>query len=127
MQPGDVLQGRRILVVEDDPLIALDIQEILTAAGVTVIGPTSRLAHALRLVESREIDAAVLDVRLEVGTTLPLAERLAERGVPFLFQTSDPGVLGGQYQGAPVLVKPFRPDGLIAALEILLAKRERMS
>ena len=64
--------------------------------------------------------AAVLDVRLEVGTTLPLAKWLAERGVPFVFQTSDATLIDAAYLAAPVLRKPFRPEHLIAALAALL-------
>ena len=76
------------------------------------------------LVEKSLPHAAVLDVRLEVGTTLPLASWLATRGVPFLFQTSDPTLIDAAHSGVPVLRKPFRGEQLIAALAVLLA-RER--
>lgn len=116
------LEGRRVLIVEDDPLIALDLKTILEDVKVVVLGPSSRVADAIALAEKTAFDAAILDVRLEVGTTLPFAEWLAERGVPFLFQTSDPSVIGASHPAAPVLRKPFRPDQLIQALTVLLAK-----
>jgi two-component system, response regulator PdtaR len=93
LRPGggnhvDVLRSL-ILVVEDDPLIALDLKATLEHAGVVVLGPAGRLKDAMLLAEKSLPAAAVLDVRLEVGTSLTLAKWLAERDVPFLFQTSD--------------------------------------
>jgi DNA-binding response OmpR family regulator len=84
------LRGSLILVVEDDPLIALDLTATLERAGVVVLGPAGRLNDAMLLAEKALPVAAVLDVRLEVGTTLPLAKWLADRDVSLLFQTSDP-------------------------------------
>jgi DNA-binding response OmpR family regulator len=116
------LRGSLILVVEDDPLIALDLKTTLERAGLVVLGPAGRLNDAMLLAENSLPVAAVLDVRLEVGTTLPLAKWLAERGVPFVFQTSDPSLIDATYSAAFVLRKPFRPEQLIAALDALLAK-----
>ncbi len=116
------LHGRVILVVEDNPLIALDLKATLEHAGVVVLGPAGRLEDAMLLAEKSLPAAAVLDVRLEVGTSLPLAEWLAERDIPFLFQTSDTTLIDAAYSAAPVLRKPFRPEQLIAALAALLAK-----
>jgi CheY-like chemotaxis protein len=116
------LRGRLILVVEDDPFIALDLKATLEQAGVIVLGPAGRLADAMLLAEKSLPVAAVLDVRLEVGTSLPLAAWLAERDVPLLFQTSDPTMIDAAHAAAPVLRKPFRPEQLITALAALLAK-----
>lgn len=121
MQSRD-LAGRRILVVEDDPIIALDLKTTLDGAGAVVIGPASSLDKALRLAQEVALDAAVLDVRLEHGDTLPLAVRLVGRRVPFLFQTSDPGVVAALFPDVPILRKPFRPEHLVASLADLLAK-----
>jgi DNA-binding response OmpR family regulator len=116
------LRGSLILVVEDDPLIALDLKATLEHAGAVVLGPAGRVRDAVLLAEKSLPAAAVLDVRLEVGTSLPLAQWLAERDIPFLFQTSDPTIIDAAYSAAPVLRKPFRPEQLIAALAALLAK-----
>ena len=116
------LHGRLILVVEDDPLLALDLKATLEQAGVVVLGPAGRLNDAMLLAEKSLPVAAVLDVALEVGTSLPLAKWLTERDVPFLFQTSDPTLIDAAYSAAPVLRKPFRPEQLIAALAALLVK-----
>jgi hypothetical protein len=64
----------------------------------------------------------LLDVRLEKGDTLPLAELLLGRSIVFLFQTSDPGLVVGSFPGVPVLRKPFRREQLVASLAALLAK-----
>jgi hypothetical protein len=87
------LLGSLILVVEDDPLIALDLKATLEHAGAVVLGPAGRVRDAMLLAENSLPAAAVLDVRLEVGTSFPLAKWLAERDIPFLFQTSDPALM----------------------------------
>jgi DNA-binding response OmpR family regulator len=116
-QPSDrPLRNQNILVVEDDPFIAMDLEGMLEAAGATVIGPAYDLSEALSLVESSKIRAAVLDYRLQKGTTLPLAGVLAGRGIPFLFQTSDPAIAASEYPGAPVILKPFQAQRLISRL-----------
>ena len=84
---------------------------------MVVLGPAGRLADAMLLAQKSLPVAAVLDVRLEVGTSLPLAGWLA-----VLFQTSDPTLIDAGYSAVPVLRKPFRPEQLIAALGALLAK-----
>ena len=114
------LKDRNILVVEDDPVIALDLQGVLEAAGATVVGPAHDLSEALSLVERSGICAAVLDYRLQVGDTLALARVLAERGIPFLFQTSDPIGVAHKHLVAKILPKPFRPHQLLSAVEALL-------
>ena len=116
------LRGRLILVVEDDPLIALDLKATLEHAGAVVLGPAGRLEQAMALVQTSLPVAAVLDVRLEVGTSLPLAAWLVERHVPFLFQTSDTTLIDPAYSAAPVLRKPLRPGQLVAVLAALLSK-----
>lgn len=114
------LRGRRILVVEDDPIIAMGLCSLLEDAGGAVVGPASTLEEAFRLVEKDNLSAAVLDVRLERGDTLPLANLLLTRRIPFVFQTSDPGLVAGLYPEVPVLRKPFKPEQLVASLVALL-------
>lgn len=117
-QPGGLqesaLYGRRVLLVEDEPLVALLLQEMLQDAGCTVRGPASTLADAERLAGEEGLDAAVLDVNLPGGPTMPLGARLAARGVPVVYVTGLEGVPG--MKGAVVLRKPVRPEMLLAAL-----------
>jgi DNA-binding response OmpR family regulator len=115
------LENQRILVVEDDPIIALDLQSILEAAGATVVGPAHKVSEAISLIEGSKVSAVVLDYRLQVGDTLPLARVLQERRIPFLFATSDPEGVAGKYPGAIIVAKPFRPDQLTSAVGALLA------
>jgi DNA-binding NtrC family response regulator len=79
------LEGLRVLVVDDEMIIALDIESALAEAGAVVIGPASDVAEALALVTRETLSAAVLDVRLGGGTVEPIAEALFDRGVPFVF------------------------------------------
>ena len=108
------LYGRRVLLVEDEPLVALSLQEMLQDAGCTVRGPASTLAEAECLAGEDGLDAAVLDVNLPGGPSLPLGAWLAARGVPVVYVTGLERVPGRE--GAVVLRKPVRPEALLAAL-----------
>ncbi len=114
---GDRLEGLRVLIVEDDPIIALDVAYHLRGAGADVIGPAYNLAHAARLIEASAIDAAVLDYRLETETATPVAYRLTALGVPFLFHTSSRGQPELEHPGVPIVDKPTRPGQLVAAIK----------
>jgi CheY-like chemotaxis protein len=118
------LESQRILVVEDDPFIALDLQSILEDAGATVVGLACEVSEAISFIEGSKISAAVLDYRLQVGDTLPLARMLAERRIPFVFETSDPESVARRYPGAIILAKPFRPDQLTSAVVALLVRMQ---
>ena len=118
------LVGRRVLVVEDEYLIAIELKRWLQEAGVEVIGPVPDAEQALDLIEDEGApDAAVLDVNLGVGETVyPVADRLAALGVPFLFATGDVrsrNALG--YGDRLRLEKPIIAPELLRAVESLLA------
>ncbi len=120
---ADILRGLQVLVVEDEPLISLDIKDILENSGVSVIGPAARVSEALALLAQNCPDAAVLDVRLQADTTtFPVANWLRQQDIPFLLQTSDPDLIGPTYAGVPVLRKPFQAEQLLAKIVDLLAK-----
>lgn len=84
------LQGVRVLVVEDEFIIALEIQTNLEEAGATVIGPAYTLRQALALAETEKLSAAMLDLRLGRDSASPVAQLLSERHIPFLFYTGQP-------------------------------------
>ena len=90
------------------------LQEALQDAGCTVRGPASTLAEAERLAGEEGLDAAVMDVNLPGGASLPLGARLAARGVPVIYVTGLDRLPGGV--GAVVLRKPVRTEVLLAAL-----------
>ena len=111
------LEGVRVLVVEDEYLVAILIEEILEAAGCVVMGPIPRLREALDAVEHDDYDAAVLDVNLAGERINPVADALSERNVPFLFVTGyGANTLPGEYAHRPHICKPFRMAELIGAL-----------
>ncbi len=99
--------GNRILVVEDEPLVAMNLSKSLAELGFSVIGPYSTLAKAVAAAGEREVDAALLDVNLSGETVYPVADILASKNVPFAFITGyGPQALTSKYANAPVLQKP---------------------
>ena len=118
-----VLKGLRVLVVEDEMMVSMLIEDMLSDMGCTVVGPASRLDEAMELAMSSDIDCAVLDVNLGGQPIFPLADLLRERGCPFAFATGygDAG-LRDVDRGTPVLQKPFREGDLARVLGELRAK-----
>ncbi len=113
---GDLLlQGYRVLVVEDEYLIAKELCGELELAGAEVIGPIGHLATALaQISEESDIHAAVLDVNLRGNDVFSLADLLVERGVPLVFYTGyDNAALRAGYAGSSVCLKPVSLDVLI--------------
>lgn len=109
---------RRILVVEDEWLVAADLEDALVEAGLEVIGPAPSVGEALALLASHgPVDAAVLDVHLTRETSLPVAEALRREGVPFVFATGfTPDDLPIEFRTQPLLTKPVDPSVLLARL-----------
>lgn len=123
-EASEPLAGRRILVIEDEYLIAMELKRWLREAGVAVIGPVPSVDEALDLIEDgATLDAAVLDVDLGSGdTSYPVADRPAELGVPFLFATGSVRVRSHpDYGGRPRLDKPITGAELLVAIETLIA------
>ncbi len=121
MVAGSSLSGRRVLVVEDEMMIAMLAQDMLEELGCAVIGPAHTLETALPLV-SEGIDCALLDVNLAGQPVHEVADALRAKGVPMVFSTGygEQG-LRPEDRGSPVLQKPFRSAELAVALEKALA------
>jgi DNA-binding response OmpR family regulator len=115
----DVRVGdRRVLVAEDEFVIALEIEDTLRRAGYEVVGPAATAGEAARLAAAGPLDAAVLDLGLRDGTAIPAADVLAARGVPFVFLSGyGRESLPGHLRGRTVLDKPCTAERLPAALE----------
>jgi CheY-like chemotaxis protein len=114
---ADASGSAHILVVEDEYLLAEALADALLALDVQVVGPVGVLAEALALIETAEIDGAVLDINLRGETVFPLADALAARRVPYVFATGyGQESLPERYRGVPTLSKPVD----VAALKPLL-------
>lgn len=112
------LAGRRVLVIEDEALVALDLEMTLQAAGAMTVGPFLRLREALAASASAAADAAVLDVRLGRDESYALADRLRERGVAVIFHTGHASTerLRARYPGAGVCPKPCTPATIVRTI-----------
>lgn len=108
----DQLDGKVILVVEDEYFIAAELCRSLETAGVRVLGPAGRLGDALDLIaQSDHIDGALVDLSLHGVTAFPVADALAERCVPFLFVTGyDDAAIPERYRSVPHYQKPVALD-----------------
>jgi CheY-like chemotaxis protein len=113
-----LLEGRRIMIVEDEYLIAMEIQDLLTELGAEVVGPFGRLAPAVDAVNREHLHGALLDVRLDGETTDKIAEALVSRGVPVLLATGyDKEQLPPSLQHLPRVRKPYDARELRGLLE----------
>jgi CheY-like chemotaxis protein len=112
------LKGRRVLVVEDEMMIAMLVEDMLAELGCAVVGPAHALEAALSLARSENgLDAALLDVNLAGQPVFAVADALREKGVPAIFSTGyGEAGLRDIDRGAPVLQKPFRAGDLARAL-----------
>jgi len=121
--PSDhhTLHGKRILLIEDEPLVAMDMESTLTAAGSKVVGQAATLERAKQLIEEADCDAALVDVNLAGQPVDELATLLTRKNRPFAFVTGyGREALPAGFRGAVVLSKPFGADQLLATVEVLL-------
>jgi len=111
---------RRILVVEDEMLIAMTIEDILHEYGCEIIGPVATLDKALKLAEEGNFEAAILDVTIRGGKVYPVAELLLERGIPFVLASGyGDWALPESLRDKPRLLKPFTSAALEEQLRSL--------
>jgi ActR/RegA family two-component response regulator len=104
------LQGRRLLIVEDDYVIASDLARALEDRGVEVVGPAGSVEDAMELIDTAELDGAVLDISLGEEKSYPIADELAMRGVPFVFASGyDAIVVPTAYSDVPRLESRWTP------------------
>jgi len=118
----------RLLLVDDDPILAILVADWMSEFGCEVVGPARTVEAALQLVEQEgeALDGALLDVALDCGDSYPVADALALNDIPFAFVTGHGlGGVAPDYRSAPVLNKPFQFEDLQRTIENLVALRTR--
>ncbi|RIJ68196.1 response regulator [Brevundimonas sp. S1H14] len=120
----DIFSGRRVLIVEDESLVAMLLETILADLGCDVVGPESNIEDGLNVASGTSpLDAALLDVNVAGQEIFPVAEALKARGVPFVFSTGyGEAGLPEHWRGNPTVQKPFTEgairDALMTALNM---------
>jgi DNA-binding response OmpR family regulator len=120
------LAGRRVMIVEDDVMVAMLLEDVLGEEHCTIVGPFGQLEEALDAAQTEQLDLAVLDVNLGGIMSFPVAEVLVRRGIPFLLLTGygdGDAVLEralSRHRQWPVYGKPFNVDHLVTMLEGIL-------
>ncbi len=115
-----LIEGKRVLVVEDRYLLADDLQRTLAGAGAQIIGPVSTVEAAQEALRQQELDGALLDIDIRGELAFSVAEELAAKGVPYIFISGFmPGALPERFREAPFLSKPASTNRVLQALEEL--------
>ena len=109
-------QAKRVLVVEDEPMIRMLLEDMLGELGYTVAAEVARIEEALEATKNADFDLAILDADLNGQPASPVADALVTRGTPFVFATGY-GSVPEPYRGRPMLTKPFQVDGLKQMLQ----------
>jgi DNA-binding NtrC family response regulator len=110
------LDGRRVLVVEDEPLVAIDYCKELSCEGAEIVGPFNCAARALACLDSEPVDVAVVDFALADRNSAALQGALERRGIPYIVVTGYPRVLVRRHDEQNVLAKPVSPELLCSAV-----------
>lgn len=123
-EAADVLNGARVLVLEDETLVSMMVEDMLIDLGCEIVGPFARLDQAVAFVSGNQgIDLALLDVNLGGERSFPVAELLTERGTPFVFTTGyDESGMPDQWRSRPSLRKPFMMHEMATVLRKALEK-----
>lgn len=126
LAPDEMPRGK-ILVVEDEAVVALDLQRTLREAGYRVVGPAASLTDVQKLIARGPIDCAVLDLAIDRRTPIPVADLLAFAEVPFVFLTDgDKSGLPLQHAHRPLVQRPYADHDLLGAIESAMRRHGRL-
>jgi len=127
VEDGADLEGLCVLVVEDEFLLAMELEALLEQRGCRVLGPVATIDRALAVLDHHRPAAAVLDVNLKGKRATPIAAALQDRGVPFVLVTgySDVQLNEPELKGQPRLEKPINRQKLLRTLERAVQAREQ--
>ena len=119
------LDGLNILVAEDDLRLARQLEQVIMEVGGYVVGPADTVSDALRLINVERVDGAILDTVLHREVPTPVAERLSDKGVPFVFHADLrlPDELWARFPLTPVCLKSMEPTTVVRSFSEYLAKR----
>jgi CheY-like chemotaxis protein len=110
-------QGLQVLIVEDEELVAMLLEDMLADLGCEVTASVRSLTAAFEAIEKAPPQLAILDVSLAGKQVFPVAEALAEKGLPFIFSSGyGSSIVPSAFKAAPVLPKPFQPRELVEAI-----------
>jgi len=110
------LQGKSVLLVEGEPIVAMLVEDMLAGLGAQVVGPAAQVGEAIELAQKARIDVAVLDVKLGGDSSAKVAEELRRRGIPYVLATGFDNPLGHHGNNVPLLQKPYLQEDLERAL-----------
>lgn len=115
------LARKRILIVEDEYIVALNIANEVAALGAVVIGPVGTVDGALKAIKNADVDGAILDINLRGTAAFPVADALANRHIPFVFATGCTCDVPARHANVSRLEKPTNPSVICSALEAAMS------
>jgi len=120
---GNLLKMARILVVEDENYLAMELSWLIQEAGHSVLGPERSVQEAHKALTGKVADLALLDVNLGGETVFPVAKLLECMDIPFIFITAHFALLPAEYRHRPLMTKPCKPQALLMLIPAILAQR----
>lgn len=119
---NSVLSGLKVLVVEDEPLVAILVEEVMDQAGARATIARD-VPQALKALEAERFDAAVVDLNLRGQQSWPVADALVAEGIPYVLATGNADMGDARLQAAPVVAKPYSATQLVKVLGQAIAER----
>ena len=113
------LAGIKVLLIEDEPIVAMGIADQLVEVGAIIVGPFRTVRQALKAVQAIELDVAVIDFVLADGESVPVQDALDRKGVPFVILTAYPPVMVRRNQSQRILSKPVEAELLCLTVAAL--------